>query len=451
MEVNSKHLLLTALLISSSFLSFEAFAQSNPADLPPAQKQKYKSTTCKPCEKYVKRYNKLVDKMYDDQVELREIGISIYEDHQFIEKDKANIDAIRAKGGPNAQSALETAYKVLSNDEADLARHEQESDNVDRDIVSVSSQEDIASEQLARCEKEKCGIEPKTSMVMPGSSTSTLGPQYAMSGFYGSAGLNYQQFSNNGSTYTESSTSHNYNVNTDYHSGFNLEMGYHFGGTRNSNLQIDYTHLHTSDNSNASASSLTVSPDSSGPVNSASSALTFNYNNVYFTAGHAIPMTNNFVLYLYGGVNYMQLSRNMDITGDGLGNSIFNKVGTNFSGWGPTFGMDGYCEPFDEYPNFSVFGGVQPSLLYGTMSGFVHKRINTTYTEEIIPNENLVVPGLGGKLGVNYDIPYKDVKFKLQVGYQLTEYFNIARDANYNNPINSSLQGPFVNFGVGVR
>lgn len=270
----------------------------------------------------------------------------------------------------------------------------------------------------------------------------------AFNGWHGFIGINYEQFSNNGTAFAESSTNRLYNIDPTYQTGYNLGIGYLIPG-KESDANLTYSHLHTSDSNSAWAPSLSVSPGSLGPVTWASSKLTFDYNAVNLTAGHMINYTPNFKANYYGGLNYTHLAKDMTIRGSGFGNEIYNDVGTSFNGFGPTFGMDGYCTPFNNYPNFNIIGSVNPTLAYGTMTGYVRTNFNDVRNSEGIPDEKIVVPIINSKLALNYDLPYKTTKLNFQLGYQLTELFGVTRETSYTNSVNASLQGAYFNVGIG--
>jgi len=455
MKTLYKHLLATTLFILAPALIFpmDSYAQGgNPADWPPVKREPHKQAKCLLCGRYSIIYNIYVDKINDAEQTLREIQIEVYEDDQFISKDKANIAAIEAADGKDLAARLATANKVLQNDENDRARHAQEEINKQNEIDGLNGSKFAALQELTNCERSCLTEEKKTSMF-PG--TGAGSDYFASSGFeklngwYAHVGLPYQQFSNNSTTFAASSTNNNYNVSTSYHPNYDLGIGYHLPG-RDSNIALDYTHLYGSDTSNVWDGSLTLSPGTTGPVNWAASRVTFNYDSLDLTAGHLINQGIRFAIYYYGGLNYTRFTKDVNIWGNGLGNTVFNQIGTSYNGFGPTFGMDGYCHPFDDFPNFSFYGGVQPSLLFGTMTGYQRTTINDVLTVESIPNERLVVPVLGSKLGINYDLPYKTMKWNLQLGYRLTELFGVTKDNNsYTTPVNASFQGPYFNLGVG--
>lgn len=273
-------------------------------------------------------------------------------------------------------------------------------------------------------------------------------PNYQyLNGWSGYLGVNYLQFSNNGTTFAESSGGKNFNVNPDYHAGYNLGLGYE-NPASNNGINLDYMHLRASDFSNAHAPILNLFPDMLGPVTSAQSSVTYTYNSLDLTVKHKTYITNYLNLNLYGGLNYTSLQKDMKTTGDGLGNSLIIQVGTSFNGIGPTFGVNAFVNPLDPYPNFKVYGGFNPSMLYGTMSGYIHTTINDFRVSDSIPHEKIVVPALSAKLGMEYDYLYKNAKFNFNLGYQFTQYFNVTRDSSYNNTINASFQGLFFNFGL---
>src|SRR5690242_3585563 len=66
-----------------------------------------------------------------------------------------------------------------------------------------------------------------------------------MNGWSIGAGIDYKQFSNNGTNFA--STLHDdFNIDTDYHTGFNAWIGYRIP-VKNSDIRLDYSHIKTTD------------------------------------------------------------------------------------------------------------------------------------------------------------------------------------------------------------
>lgn len=278
------------------------------------------------------------------------------------------------------------------------------------------------------------------------------GSEYNLSGFSGwniKAGLTYAQFSNNGSSYAESTNHKIFNISPEYHTGYKLGIGYTIPNV-GTELNLDYRHLHTSDTSNAWADNLTLFPGSLslGPVNWATSTLSFDFDALDFTAGHWVQFSPKFRANFYGGLSYTHLAKDMDTSGSGFGNEIHISGGTSFRGIGPTFGMDGYCSPSENYQNFSVYGGVRTTALYGTMTGYVNTLDNGIRTSDHIPNEKTVIPAFGAKIGLDWNYPYKGATFGINLGYEVNEYWGATKDSNYTSSNNTSYQGASLLFNL---
>lgn len=288
-------------------------------------------------------------------------------------------------------------------------------------------------------------------MFLSMSSNAIAGPNSPsspnLSGWSVNLGGSYQQFSNNGTAFAENSLNRTYNIDPDYHFGYNLGLGYHVP-SKDSDIGLNYTHLNTSDKTSVWSDGLSLTTDTVvGPFGWVSGKNDFKYDSVDLTAGHQVGLSPSFGLNYYGGLNYTHLAKDMTLYGTNPGVDYTNNLGTNFNGFGPTFGMDGECHPFESsYPRFSVTGGVKASALYGTMTGYSRVNDNGIRSSDSIPNEKTVVPGVGAKLGLDYDLPLTGMNLKTELGYQLTEYFGVTKSSNYaSTSTNASFQGAYLN------
>lgn len=266
-------------------------------------------------------------------------------------------------------------------------------------------------------------------------------------------GFQYQQFSNNGSKFAETTTGNHYNVSPGYHGGYDFGIGYQLPRL-NTEIKFNYMHLTTRDTSSVWANNLFLVGGSTdlGPITWAAATNKLTYDSFDLTAGHMIPITPQFSMGFYGGFNYTRLDRDMRSYGNGFDNDFRVSVGTAFNGFGPTFGAYGECDPFDiyGYPDFHVFGGAKGSFLYGTMSGYVRTFSNGDFHIENIPNDKIVVPAVGANLGIGYDFRLgSHYKLNTSFGYSLTEYFGVTRDSTYGSSTNNaSFQGLFLDFNL---
>lgn len=275
-----------------------------------------------------------------------------------------------------------------------------------------------------------------------------------LNGFNFKLGGTYLQFSNNGTNLTTVAVPQGtriYNMTTDYHPGVDAGIGYHLAAT-DTDFNLDYTHLHTFDARNLSGSRFTVGAVLGDIVSTVRGTDTFNYDSVDLTAGHWISVNPTAGFNYYGGVNYSNLTKDFRISGTGFGTDYALRAGSTFKGWGPTIGFNGECRPSSMVPNFNVFGGMKTNVLFGTMTGYLQVTNNRIVDKDYIPKEQVVIPSLGGKLGVGYDLPMSDVLFKTQLGYQAVNYFNVTRDSTYTgNTISASFQGMFLDVTAQIK
>lgn len=268
------------------------------------------------------------------------------------------------------------------------------------------------------------------------------------------AGINYLQFSNNGTSFAEDFNERVYNINPKYDVGYDIYAGYHVP-TKDSDLKLDYSHLHNSDSKSVSTelnNPLTVfnGEYTLGPLETVKATNTFDYDSVNFTAGHTLKLLPTFDLTLGAGINYTHIKRNMHTVGSGLGNIIDVEGGTNFSGWGPVFELDGGCHPLPQYPTFSVHGGVQTEFAYGSMSSFLHSDDNGFFDRVRFPNIQTLVPGVGAKIDLDYDVPMQNYLLNTQLGWKFNTYFGATKDNSYSgSESNMSFEGPY--FMAGFR
>lgn len=263
------------------------------------------------------------------------------------------------------------------------------------------------------------------------------------SGWTFKIGVPYVKFSNTGTEYA-SGEDRDYNIDTSYHVGYNLGIGYNIP-SKNTIINLDYTHLQASDSDTLNMENLWVFHNM---VNTATGKIKYTYDSVDLTAGHTVSVMPTFDLYYYGGLNYTRLARDMTIEGnDGNDFYITKKLGTVFKGIGPEFGIDGTCHPAASAPGFGVVGGLKTVFPYGTLSSYKHVYENNEFYSDHIPDTKTVTPGFGAKLALEYDFSSSGIGWSAQLGYQSTTYFGIAKESSYSgSDINVNFQGAYFNF-----
>lgn len=283
-------------------------------------------------------------------------------------------------------------------------------------------------------------------------------PMNSVHGWHINASALWERFSNNGTNYAEvlafppnREISNYENISTGNHFGWSAGIGYYIDWM-DSDISFNYFTLNTSDHDHVSGPIVQLL----SPVNvvigtgtEASGTTRFNYTSAALTGGHLLRLSPFFDLYYYGGLDYTHFSKNMSVYEAGGTEKYDVKFGTSYNAWGPTFGIDGECYPFYYYelPNFSISGGVQASLLYGTRKEYFRaKEVNFT-TIDNFPTTNIVVPTVGGDLAVNYLFQMSAWSLKTSIGYQAVELFGVSTDYR-DSDVNASFQGLVVNFTV---
>ena len=274
-------------------------------------------------------------------------------------------------------------------------------------------------------------------------------PSPSLQGWNFTAGAIDQQFSNSGTIFASNAHS-DFNINNKYHGGYNLGIGY-ITPEQGSDINLDYTHLRGTDSSNVSSSQgLSLSGNGAiiGFITSAFGKNTYNFDSANLTAGHTINLSPSFSVNYLGGLNYTKLSRDLSTLGTGGVNDYRVNSGTNFSGVGPTIGLNGTCHPFgNSYPQFGFVTGINTAFPYGTLSGYLYNFTNQTLDAEMIPDTKTVIPVIGAKLAVNYNHLFNIMNLNTELGYQTYTLFEVTKDSTYTGgSINTSIQGFYLNF-----
>lgn len=277
-----------------------------------------------------------------------------------------------------------------------------------------------------------------------------------------------------------------------YAPGFELGLGYVIPNGGGKDLQVHWTHLTTSTSSSVSApnSSYFLGPDyeigpGGLPIRNATGKVKFKYDTIDLNAGQYLNFGEQLRLRFLGGLSagFLREEVSADYSGSrpvGPYAGPFNmnqKVTSNFSGVGPQLGL--HADYVSHY-GFGLLGEGTISALIGglkTNTKYVGSgvELQTVYNQSInyqtIKDETVtqVIPGLSGKLGVNYNRVIKnDMLFKIEAGYQAAVYMNAISQylpsslvlgqglesggifvATMNHTLsNYSVHGPFLNFSL---
>ena len=147
-------------------------------------------------------------------------------------------------------------------------------------------------------------------LVLLASSSLIASAAFADNNWKLSAGLNYQEFGNNGTQYATQDSNKEFNVDTDYHTGYFLDWMYHLE-EKDSDVGFDYNHLRASDSSSLTGNNIQIQPGGLGTATWASGMTTFTYDSFDLKAGHTVKLSPSFSLGYYGGLNYTRLEKEL--------------------------------------------------------------------------------------------------------------------------------------------
>lgn len=243
-------------------------------------------------------------------------------------------------------------------------------------------------------------------------------------------------------------------INLGWDWGYKIEGSYHF--STGSDLTMNWTH-YSSDGSVGSFVGLApdvipIFPAALLPYQVFTTNL---FDQVNLVMGQHVDMGLLKNARFYGGMqyadirydadeNYSQLTPTMVAIGV-TGLSQYRK--SDFNGIGPVTGID---YSYDLMGGLSVTANGAASLLYGTSrfaTGFLLS--NGLIYASSYATRKAMVPGLEGKLGLNYSHEMAQGQVNAQIGFQALNYFN-ALDSSYLglriHNSDYSLYGPY--FGV---
>jgi len=264
-------------------------------------------------------------------------------------------------------------------------------------------------------------------------------PQHHV-GFKGGASLDFSEPSNDGLEFARVNGT-TFNVKPDYDVGFSLYAGYDL--SEQNFIDLFYSYFHGKASSSESAESLLLQP-SGNVVGNATGEYKLKSQELSIGAGHYLIMTPSFEFKVAGGLMYGGIQRNFITSGTTPG-TVINEMVSKFHGFGPYFGGEGICYPFQpRLRGFEFYGSVNGGLLYGER---VRSRNSTGAADGAFdPAADCVtVPYLRADVGIGYKSP--DSPYEVRFGFSFEEYVNAIRDADNaagSNVRSMSGVGPYL-------
>ena len=273
-------------------------------------------------------------------------------------------------------------------------------------------------------------------------------------------------------------------VGTDYNWGWGADITYHFPGDGR-DVTLAFTQLNTSssdsvDVSNNPAAFLMPTGSVSGfnrfvqSYNESSGEVKTNYDSADLTFGQVIAIGSRITLHPFAGARYayinykasaaytdLELNNNNVLAPDAIASQTLK---SKFQGAGPRLGSDAAV---NLGAGFSLRTTLGVSLLAGSMdidntfdSAFYDGTgalIRSTTNYHDVESNTRVVPEADAKLSAMYDMDFNNgYALGLEVGYQVTNYFDAIQDSvistvdTSTNYTNFFMQGPFARLQLDV-
>ena len=271
-------------------------------------------------------------------------------------------------------------------------------------------------------------------------------------------------------------------INPSYSAGFDLGGRYIFQNNVN-DVQLNWDHLNTNNSNSTYAGSgqfatplfqsgPSIGQNSNPATQQAHAIAKFNYDVVNIDVGHVVDYSAQTQVRYFAGLSGAQLKEWFSVSfQDNAQTFDINSINkSRFIGIGPLFGVDGlYKLPH----NIGVTGSLAASALMGSMQPrtdyiSTSPEITGQNYQSITPrNTTQVVPGIEGKLGLNYVYSFDNGALaKVAVGYEYANYFNaivaynpatvfgeintgtIALESLGKSVSNFAVNGPYVNLSI---
>lgn len=278
----------------------------------------------------------------------------------------------------------------------------------------------------------------------------------------------------------------------DYSPAFEIGLAYAFPNGGGKDAQVHWTHLRTS------TSASTVAPNEDYflgpdyeigpeglPITNSWGNVKFNYDVIDLTAGQYLNFGESLQLRFLGGLSAGFLQEEVTANYSGtrevgpfVGPFQMNqKVTSKFSGVGPEVGLHA---DYMAYKGFGFLGEGTVAALIGSLKSTtqyigsaveLQQLFNQSVNYQTIKDQSVtqVIPGINGKLGINYNkILKNNMLFKAEAGYQAAVYVNAISQyipaslvlgqgletggifvATMSHTLsNYSVHGPFLNFSL---
>lgn len=236
-------------------------------------------------------------------------------------------------------------------------------------------------------------------------------------------------------------------IDPSYHPGFLLGARYFFP-CENADLQLNWTHLKTSDTRHVSVDpatqwvspfSQTGTPPTGGEITgvaslkTATGKVTFNYDVVNLDIGKFINLGSRVQVRLFSGLSGLHLSESLKTQFVGLPKVAFTLNNTStYNGIGPRLGMSNMLHVYGginlvmQFAGSLLVGQMQPAEYQFVGQGSDLALIGILKNRESISSSSVtqVVPGIDTKLAINYLLNMRQSILTFELGWMGAFYFN---------------------------
>lgn len=257
-----------------------------------------------------------------------------------------------------------------------------------------------------------------------------------------------------------------YEINPDYHFGFDVGVSCVFQDA-NTNLKLNWERFQSSD----TAAKQVATTDMIGPLfeigpdadvyKKSDGKVTFDFNTASLLAGVFVDFGNRLHTNLLGGIGFSRIKQTLFSRYSNLDGQTVRTitVPSTFTGAGPQVGLDFAC---NLYKGFKLTGEFFGSLFVGTQKNQndysslspalpILGAVSPNNQSTTVSNSTQIIPGLESKLGLCYEVTFKDhYTFKIEAGYKAEIYINAIQSIDMGSEVINIPADP-VSVGVFAR
>lgn len=258
-----------------------------------------------------------------------------------------------------------------------------------------------------------------------------------------------------------------YEMDPDFHFGFDLGVQGFFGSTASS-LMLNWERYHSStdkDSKTVPSSNYMIGPffeigPDASDFKKAVGKTHFHFDEINLDYGTFVNLGRRLHTNLFVGLSFGRIKQKLFAKYSNFSGSIVRTINdpSRFEGAGPQFGLD---FDYEVYGGLKLVGIGRTSLFVGTFAN--HTKYSTV--SPLLKSDGIqssdqstnvhhkmgVVPGFEGRIGVGYDLPFfQRYLCHFEVGYQAQVYLNSIRSVDLASEVALNAKGSIGSQETGV-